>query len=116
MATVSLLHMILGFTTGMAFASLLHAADRYRMYKALEKAKDEKFKQDLYVDELNERIEYLEERTEELENHVNKAVQVLTSSLPPPSRNEDGCLERETQCVDEEFEFTLYSNMEQTPK
>ena len=110
MATVSLLHVIFGFTTGMAFASLLHVADRYRLYNAIEKAKDEKFKQDLYVDELNERIEYLEERTEELESHVNKAVQVLTSSLPAPSRNEHGCLDRQTQCVEEEFEFTLQSS------
>lgn len=115
-ATISFAHMFLGFLSGIAFANILHAADKYRLHRALEKAMDEKFKQDLHVDELVDRIGYLEERTGELEDAVCRATSVLKSTLPPPSRNEDGHLDRETQCIVEECEFTLHSNMEQTPK
>ena len=61
-ATISVLHVILGFTAGMAFASLIQVADRYKLYNTLEKAKDEKFNQDLRIDRLMDQLEYFENR------------------------------------------------------
>ena len=87
LATISLVHVFLGFASGMALASMINLSDKYKLYKALEKAKDEKFKQDLRIDELLDRIGYFEERTAELEEHVCKALHTLKSSftsLPPP--------------------------------
>ena len=81
----------------------------YRTEHELDKARTAKFEQDLYVDDLLEQIEYLENRNQELEGHVNKAVQILSSSLPPPLRNEDDRLDRQTQCDDGDDEFTLHS-------
>lgn len=111
-ATISVLHVILGFTAGMAFASLIQVADRYKLYNAIEKAKDEKFNQDLRIDRLMDQVEYFENRTGELEDHVCRALNVLKSSLPPPLRNEEDRLDRQTQCEDGSDEFTLHSKMD----
>lgn len=112
LATISLLNVLVGFATGLAFANLFRIAETYKLQYALENAKTVKFSQDLYVDELLEQIEHLEERNEELQDHVNRAVEVLTSSLttlPAPDRDSEGKLDRQTQCFEEEIEFTLHS-------
>lgn len=114
LATVSLLNILVGIATGMAYIGIFRMTEYYRLENELEKAKTKKFEQDLYVDELLEQIEYLETRASELEDHVNRAVALLTSSLPAPLRNEDGKLDRQIQCVDDEdvVEFTLHSKMD----
>ena len=88
MATISILHIFIGFASGMAFASLFQKVENYKLQKTLDAAINNKFKQDLEIDELNAQIEILEEKNEQLEHSVNNAIKALTSTytiLPPPS-------------------------------
>ncbi len=88
MATISALHLLIGFATGVVFTTLLNTGEFVKIKKVLEDAIDAKFKQDERMDELLQEIDELKEKNQKLERSVDQAVKALTSTytmLPPPS-------------------------------